>query len=128
MIEIKEENKERIEKMISDAQGKSYERTVTFEDIVSAVDSLEKHYAKYTKKARHGLMLRVDLNAQPFPNAYKYRAKSTHILLAYKRGKWYLDEAGRCYTVAPKDRYVVMNMPKELLEEIIASEKRFEWS
>lgn len=126
MIEIKEENKEKIDKMISEAEGKSYARTIDFYILMDEVGKLAKHYHKYHKYAMEGLRIRLDWHAQDLPNAYKWTAKSTHMTLVYRRGHWCLKDAWRDTLSRPKERYVVANMPKALLEEIIASEHKFE--
>ena len=51
-----------------------------------------------TKKALDGTIANVDIHAQKFPNAYQYRAVSTHFSIIYQFGNWRLISVSREYT------------------------------
>ena len=90
-------NRERINNWIADAQGKARERLINYDDIVAACEEIDKKL-NITQKAKNGIMADVDINAQNFPRAYKYRAESTQFRLIYKSGKWRLYSVFRTYT------------------------------
>lgn len=60
---------------------------------ISAHDILETLYLYDRKlgisaKAKEGIQVSVDFNAQDFPSAYKYTPESTHFSAVYKSGSW----------------------------------------
>jgi hypothetical protein len=96
-IIISENNRARIETAIAKAQGKAQCRLIEFDDIVKACRTIEKELG-ITRKALEGISYNVDLHAQNFPNAYKYRAESTQFTLTFEKGKWRLVRVFRGYT------------------------------
>lgn len=96
-IIINETNKQRIEKMIEEAQGQASARLITFSDIVNATAEIESKLG-ITKKSLEDTSADIDIHAQDFPNSYKYRAESTHFLIEYRGGKWRLNSVIRHYT------------------------------
>lgn len=96
-IIINKTNKMRIEAIITEAQGRARERLLTFADIVKATEKIEKKLG-ITKKSLEGTIADIDIHAQDFPRAYKYRAESTHFSAEYRGGKWRLNSVIRYYT------------------------------
>lgn len=84
---VKESNKNKIEKMIKEAEGRATTRTITYNNIVIALKCIENKLNIY-KKDMVGIIASVDLNAQNFPNAYKYTPKSTHFNVIRKANGW----------------------------------------
>lgn len=88
-IIINENNVEKITAVLADVQKRSKVRTIDTSDIYNTVDRVNGHLA-IPKKYMEGVMIHCDLNAQDFPNAYKYRPESTHFTATFKGGKWRL--------------------------------------
>ena len=84
---IKESNRDKIEKMIKEAEGKARERTITYGDMIRAIDRIEG-FLDIPKKYMEGIEADVDVNAQDFPKAYKYTPKSTQFIMIKKKSGW----------------------------------------
>lgn len=84
-------NTEKLNKAIAEAEGKATSRTVTCEDIQKICTKISCDIPKCkldgTKIYYNG--------AQHFPNAYKYRAYSTHWVAENRRGNWYVVSISR---------------------------------
>lgn len=94
---IKESNRNKIENMITEAEGKAVTRKITYDNIAIAVERIEKELNVY-KKDMIGVKASVDLNAQNFPKAYKYAPKSTHFEAIRKASGWDLKSVERNIT------------------------------
>lgn len=96
---IRESNKNKIEKMIKDAEGRAKVRTITYNDLLSAIEYVEKKL-NICKKDMIGIKADIDLHAQNFPNAYRFRftPESTHFYMERKASGWDLRNVQRCYT------------------------------
>lgn len=88
-IVINYKNRERIEKAIEEAQGRAKERTINFYNILSAPLLIKEEYG-ISLKALEGCRFECDPNAQDFPNAYKYKAMSTHFYIEVSKGSFKL--------------------------------------
>lgn len=117
-IIISETNKDRIKAAIQEAEGKASARTVDYDDIVRATQRIEKKLG-IPKKYMEGIEYDVDLHAQNFPNAYKYRAESTHFVVEYSKGKWRLVSIGRGYTRRAGHDFKCLAMPEETRNAVI---------
>lgn len=95
-IIIKESNKARIEKYLSEKQGKATVRLVDYEKLVEIVKHLDEKLSFLTKKSREGLVADVEPFAHVFPASYKYRPEGSGVLLIYERGLWRLNNVYRC--------------------------------
>lgn len=74
-------------------------RTITAMDIVQAIKEVEERLNLIsTKTDAIGTIADVDINAQDFPNAYKFTPESTLITLERKSSGWVLKyiERNRC--------------------------------
>lgn len=121
---ISETNKAKIEIAISEAEGRSTCRTITFDDIVKATQKIEKKLG-VPKKYLEGVRYDVDIHAQNFPNAYKYRAESTQFIIEYLKGKWRVIVIGRYYTRSAGHDYKCIIMPDETKAAIIDTMRDF---
>lgn len=80
-------------------QARCTARTITAQDIVRVIKEIEDRLDMIsTKKDAIGTIADVDINAQDFPNAYKYTPESTLITLERKSSGWVLKyvERNRC--------------------------------
>lgn len=123
-IVIKESNKERIEAEIKLAEGKATVRKLEFSDIIKTIERVEKKL-DISKKSMTGIKIFVDVNAQPFPNAYKYIPDSTHFSAIKTKTGWNLldIERDRC-----RDGYgkrVEMILTDEAKKEILKNYECF---
>lgn len=116
---IKEQNKARITAFIDEAEGRSSMRCLTYVDIENAIARIENRL-NIPRKAMEGLRYSVDVNAQTFPSAYKYRAESTHMVIEYSKGQWRLMSVSRDTTRRQGHEFACINMPEETRNAIIS--------
>lgn len=89
-IIIKEQNREKIEKLLGQVQGKATARIIlNYQHILEIIEGVENRIGPITKKALEGTQVFYDFR-QSFPQAYKYTAESTHMTLRYSKGEWRL--------------------------------------
>lgn len=110
LLETAKINLQRAEEAFSDAaapvtsaldavQARCTARTITAQDIVRVIEEIEERLNLIsTKTDSIGTVAEVDVNAQDFPNAYKYTPESTLITLERKSSGWVLKyiERNRC--------------------------------
>lgn len=85
---------EKLSVAIKEAEGHATVRKITASDIIDSLDSVVKTLA-ISKKSMEGIEVSVDLNAQKFPNTYKYAPESTHFRAIYKSGSWRITKIWR---------------------------------
>lgn len=105
-IIIKDSNEAKITAAIKEAEGRATARTLEYKDIKTALDRIEKRLG-IAKKALLGVKVRVDVNAQTFPNAYKWTPESTHFVAERTASGWALTEVYRDRVEGPNSRYIV---------------------
>lgn len=95
-IIINEHNRNKIEKVLDEVQGRCKARLITYEYILSELKAVDEQFSKVcTKKGLENTSVSIDVNGQNFPNSYKYSAKSTQFVAIYLKGKWRLVYLGR---------------------------------
>lgn len=114
---IKESNRGKIEAMIEEAQKRARERKVDFDDIVKALDDIEKSLG-IAKKSMIGITADIDIHAQDFPKAYKYTPESTQVMLVRKTSGWDLISVERWHTRKDGHR-IELKLTDEAKEAII---------
>ena len=120
-IIVKTENAEKIQKAIDEAEGKARERKVTAKQLIACAEKLDKKLGIAPAHLK-GVTARVDINAQDFPNAYKYIPESTVATFEHTGRAWALIDVKRDRTdIASKA--VRLNLTDEAREWIV---KRFE--
>lgn len=94
-------------------------RTVNIDDVYSAVIALERKFEGCVKKSMEGLTVRVDLNSQAFPNAYRGVPMSTQFVLVYEKRSWRFvyAERMRCGVSKRYDVTLTDAMREELLNQ-----------
>ena len=122
-IIINEKNLPVIQTIIDDVQKRSRERTITAESIRAAIRQIE-HKLAIPKSHMEGIIAVVDLNAQDFPRAYKYRAESTQFKIIKGKSAWYLVDVYRDYTRRPAQKYV-LSLTDVAKESIISAHTSF---
>ena len=89
-------------------QARCTARTITAQDIVQAIKEIEERLNLIsTKTDSIGTVAEVDVNAQDFPNAYKYTPESTQITLERKSSGWVLKYIERNRCKSPENRIVL---------------------
>lgn len=109
-IVICEKNREAIESMVAEAEGKARVRCLTYERLTSRIDQLEKALG-IAKKDMEGIKYDVDDHAQNFVHAYKYVADSTHAVIERTGGKWRLTKVYRYNCSPEKHTFQCLEMP-----------------
>jgi hypothetical protein len=93
-IIIKEENRARIAEAVENGNGKCIARLVSTDDVFGITEYITEKYG-ISKAAMNGCKWEVDLNAQHFPNAYKFQPASTHIYIEFSNGNFKLTDVKR---------------------------------
>ena len=118
-IIICEKNREAIENMIGQAEGKATARCLTFR-----IAQLETALG-IAKKDMEGVKYDLDDHAQNFPRAYKYKPDSTHAVIERKAGKWRLNKVYRYTCRNEKHIFECLMMPVETETAILNSKRCF---
>ncbi len=120
-IIVKAENAEKIQRAIDEAEGKARERKVTAEKLIACAEKMDKKLGIAPAHLK-GVTARVDINAQDFPNAYRYIPESTVATFEHTGRAWALIDVKRDRTdIASKA--VRLNLTDEAREWIV---RRFE--
>ena len=102
-IIISDTNKDKIISIIDAAQARARERLISYDDLLKAIKEIEGKL-RITKKALEGTRASVDIHAQDFARAYRFRAESTHFSIIFENKRWRLisvarkDTRGRLHT------------------------------
>lgn len=123
-IIVNEANMKKIEDEIENVQAKAKTRTIDASDINRAIATIEKTLG-ISKKDMEGLAVEVDMNAQDFPNAYRYRAESTIFRIRREGGKWRVTNICRGYTKRAGHQYEIYSMPETTKAAIIKTKMVF---
>ena len=91
---------------LDEVQSKCKVRTINALDVVSALFTVEEKL-DISKKALDGVSVCIDLNAQDFPNAYKFTPESTVFYATFKGGHWSVTDIRREQTHRPSRAYVI---------------------
>lgn len=91
---------------LDEVQSKCKVRTVNALDVVSALFEVQEKL-DISKKALDGVSVCIDLNAQDFPNAYKFTPESTVFCATFKGGHWSVTDIRREQTHRPSRAYVI---------------------
>jgi hypothetical protein len=119
-IVISEQNRQKINDFINEVEGRCTMRTITYDSVVQACEKIEKKLGIYKKDMEY-VKFNVDIHAQNFPNAYKYRAESTHFIVERRGGKWRLVAVGRNYTRTYGHEFKCEYMTEQTKNAIIQS-------
>lgn len=122
-IKITENNREKLEKALSDANGKAWERLAHFEDLEKAIEDIERKF-DISKCRMEGLRVRVDLHSQSVPRAYKHEMVSTQFTLEYGKNAVYLVDCER-ERVDEHFRYRVEVFPDGVKDAILVKYEKF---
>lgn len=121
-IIVKQENAEKIQQAIDKAEGKARERKITAAELIKAAEKLNKKLGIAPAHMR-GVRAKLDINAQDFPNAYKYIPESTIAFLEHTGRAWALVDVRRD-SAEIANRAARIELTDEAREWIL---KRFEY-
>jgi hypothetical protein len=119
---IEEKNREKIEAIIAEKEGKARVRTIGYQEIYNLCKETEKHLG-IPKKHMHGVKISGDPNAQCFPSAYKGIPESSHFEAEYSHGKWYLTRVYR-YTCRQTVSRIDIKLTEDAKTALIASKSK----
>ena len=123
-IIICEKNREAIENMIAQAEGKATARCLTFKGLTYRIAQLETALG-IAKKDMEGLKYDLDDHAQNFPHAYKYKADSTQFTVVRQGGKWRLEKVIRYTCRNEGHTFHCTDMPEATKAAILAKAVTF---
>lgn len=115
-------NEKKITEMIENTQKKATVRTISYKDIVNAVADLETALG-IAKKSMEGVKYTIDVNAQYFANAYKYKPDSTQAVVERRGNVWRVLSVVRDTT--GHDVYKCDIMPETTKQAILNNYMRF---
>lgn len=122
-IKVNENNIQKLEEALAQANGKSRERLVHAEDLQKAVNRIREKF-DVPKCKMEGLKVRVDLNAQSKPRAYKHAMYSTFLTIEFSKTDAYLVDCERDYT-EERFPFRVINFPDSVREAICEKFNKF---
>ena len=122
-IKINENNIQKLEQALAQANGNCRERLVHAEDLHKAVDRIREKF-DIPKSRMEGLKVRVDLNAQNKPHAYKHAMYSTFLTIEFGKTDAYLVDCERDYT-EERFPFRVINFPDSVKEAICEKFNKF---
>ena len=100
----------RIREAITEAEGRATARLISAQDVVDALIEVDD-YLGISKKAKKGTKVMIDCNAQTFPSAYKWAAKSTIFYAEFTTG-WMITDIIRWRTESKKFSVVMSETAK----------------
>lgn len=122
-IKITDNNKEKLEEALAQANGKCKERLVHADDLYKAVDRIREKF-DIPKCKMEGLKIRVDLNAQSKARAYKHAMYSTFFTIEFGKTDAYLVDCERDYT-EERFQFRVIVFPDSAKEAICEKYNKF---
>lgn len=126
-IVIKEENRDRIEKVLNEVQRRTRARELDADMIFCAVNELNRRIIPFVKKKHlKETTACVDMYADNFPMAYRGVPKSTYFRAQYNGKEWVLIEVGRAET-SRRARAVQIDYTEEAKRDIVERMTIMEW-
>ena len=116
---FKENNKEKINAMFAEANGKCRERILTYDNVEAALTKIERQLG-IAKKDMVGIVALIDPNAQDFPRAYKYTPYSIYCIAVRKASGWDVEPFGKSRT-ARASRMASLTLTDRAKEAILES-------
>lgn len=116
--------RERIQMKLDEVQKGCSARTITFDDIVTALYRVTVKLDIH-KKDIDGTTVTIDVYADDFPRAYKYIPYSTIFDAEYRNGHWYVTNIYRGKTHA-KGRAVYMILSESAKTAVLDNFNNFD--
>lgn len=122
-IKINENNIQKLEQALAQANGNCRERLAHADDLYKAVDRIREKF-DIPKSRMEGIQIRVDLNSQSKPHAYKHAMYSTFFTVEFSKTDAYLVDCERDYT-EERFPFRVINFPDSAKEAICEKYNKF---
>lgn len=126
---VKENNKEKIDAIINEVEGKATSRRISSASVFDIVEELNKRLlALVCKKNLKGTKACVDYHAQDFAKAYRAKGtpRSTWVELEYNGKEWVLTDVKRDSTASSASAFRITYTDKAK-QDIVAHMEKFEW-
>ena len=91
----------KLNEYIKSAEGRATARTIDAHDIIEALTEVDA-YLGISKKAMKDTTVRIDCNAQKFPNAYKWTPESTIVFAKFTSTGWSIESIARSATMTKR--------------------------
>lgn len=122
-MKIRIASTEKLAAALEAEQGRAKTRTITVEDIQHAAAEVESRLdIPRTKMA--GVQADVDIHADIYPRAYKYRPESTQFTLTWTASGCFATHISRCTTGGTRKQYAV-RLTDDARAAILAAHERF---
>lgn len=126
---VKENNKEKIDAIINEVEGKATSRRISSTSVFDIVEELNKRLlALVCKKNLKGTKACVDYHAQDFAKAYRAKGtpRSTWVEMEYNGKDWVLTDVKRDSTASSASAFRITYTDKAK-QDIVAHMEKFEW-
>lgn len=126
---VKENNKEKIDAIINEVEGKATSRRISSASVFDIVEELNKRLLPLVcKKNLKGTKAQVDYHAQDFAKAYRAKGtpRSTWVTLEYNGKEWVLTDVKRDSTASSASAFRI-EYTEKAKQDIVAHMKKFEW-
>lgn len=126
---VKENNKEKIDAIINEVEGKATSRRISSASVFDIVEELNKRLLPLVcKKNLKGTKACVDYHAQDFAKAYRAKGtpRSTWVELEYNGKEWVLTDVKRDSTASSASAFRITYTDKAK-QDIVAHMEKFEW-
>ena len=97
---------DKLNAIIAGEEGRAKERRIDARMVCEAIEQIEDRLS-LPKKCMEGIIAEVDMNAQDFPSAYKWKAQSTRLRMEYRKGSWRILSIYRADCRREKARYML---------------------
>ncbi len=126
---VKENNKEKIDAIINEVEGKATSRRISSASVFDIVEELNKRLLPLVcKKNLKGTKACVDYHAQDFAKAYRAKGtpRSTWVEMEYNGKDWVLTDVKRDSTASSASAFRITYTEKAK-QDIVAHMEKFEW-
>lgn len=119
-ILVNDKNKERINTILDEAQGRATSRTVTYGVLVNVLKSVDYKYSGLTKKQLKGTELTLRPYAFDQPKAYKHEVALTEMTVYHNGKEWVLTGVERkTFRGVSKTDGIVVKLPEETIKAMM---------
>jgi hypothetical protein len=108
---------DKLNAIIAGEEGRAKERRIDARMVCEAIEQIEDRLS-LPKKRMEGIVAEVDMNAQDFPSAYKWKAQSTRFRMEYRKGSWRILSIYRADCRREKARYM-LNLTEDARQAIL---------
>lgn len=126
---VKENNKEKIDAIINEVEGKATSRRISSASVFDIVEELNKRLLPLVcKKNLKGTKAQVDYHAQDFAKAYRAKGtpRSTWVTLEHNGKEWVLTDVKRDSTASSASAFRI-EYTEKAKQDIVAHMEKFEW-